>query len=147
MISVIMSAYNDENSVKLAIDSILNQNYQDFEFLIMDDFSTDNTFEICKDYSKLDERIIVYRNDTNLGLTKSLNKGIKIAKGEYIARMDADDICNINRFALQINYLQKNPCMNGSKIQNQIIKKIIIFYYLKLKWQEDMVEKLEETQV
>tara|TARA_X000000368_G_scaffold175445_1_gene138356 strand:+ start:11324 stop:12010 length:687 start_codon:yes stop_codon:yes gene_type:complete len=113
MISVIMSAYNDENSVKLAIDSILNQNYQDFEFLIMDDFSTDNTFEICKDYSKLDERIIVYRNDTNLGLTKSLNKLLEFAKRDYIARQDSDDISLSERFNKQINFISENR-LDGS---------------------------------
>ena len=108
-----MSAYNDENSVKLAIDSILNQNYQDFEFLIMDDFSTDNTFEICKDYSKLDERIIVYRNDTNLGLTKSLNKLLEFAKRDYIARQDSDDISLSERFNKQINFISENR-LDGS---------------------------------
>ena len=108
-----MSAYNDENSVKLAIDSILNQNYQDFEFLIMDDFSTDNTFEICKDYSKLDERIVVYRNDTNLGLTKSLNKLLEFAKRDYIARQDSDDISLSERFNKQINFISENR-LDGS---------------------------------
>ena len=113
MISVIMSAYNDENNVKLAIESIQNQSYQDFEFLIMDDFSSDNTFEICKNYSNEDDRITVYQNNSNLGLTKSLNKLLESAKGDYIARQDSDDISLSERFSKQIKFISENK-LDGS---------------------------------
>ena len=113
MISVLMSVYNDENNVKLAIESILHQSYQDFEFLIMDDCSSDNTFEICKDYSKLDARINVYQNDNNLGLTKSLNKLLGFAKRDFIARQDSDDISLSDRFIKQINFISENR-LDGS---------------------------------
>ena len=102
-----MSVHNDENNVKLAIESILHQSYQDFEFLIMDDFSSDNTFEICKNYSNEDDRITVYQNNSNLGLTKSLNKLLESAKGDYIARQDADDISYKNRIEKQVFEMEK----------------------------------------
>ena len=109
-----MSVYNDENNVKLAIESMLHQSYQDFEFLIMDDCSSDNTFEICKDYSKLDARINVYQNDNNLGLTKSLNKLLGFAKRDFfIARQDSDDISLSDRFIKQINFISENR-LDGS---------------------------------
>jgi glycosyltransferase involved in cell wall biosynthesis len=106
-ISVLMSVHNGENYLEEAIESILNQTYPDFELIIINDFSTDSSFEIIKKFA--DKRIVLIENDHNIGLTKSLNKGLKIAKGEYIARMDADDISEINRFEKQIDVLQKNP--------------------------------------
>lgn len=113
MISVIMSVYNDEYNVKLAIESILNQSFRDFEFLIMNDCSSDNTFEICNEYSKLDNRIKVYQNDKNIGLTKSLNKLLSFAKGDFIARQDSDDISLSERFFKQINFISENS-LDGS---------------------------------
>ena len=103
-----MSVLNDENNVNLAIESILQQSYQDFEFLIMDDCSVDKTYEICKSYSNIDDRIKVYKNDTNIGLTKSLNKLLGIAKRDYIARQDSDDISLCERFFKQINFINEN---------------------------------------
>ncbi len=108
LISVIMSNFNTpEEYLREAIESVLNQTYIDFEFIIIDDCSTDNSLEIIKTYK--DERIVVLENDENLGITKSLNRGLKIAKGEYIARMDADDICLPERFEKQVEYLKCNP--------------------------------------
>jgi len=108
-----MSVYNDEYNVKLAIESILNQSFRDFEFLIMNDCSSDNTFEICNEYSKLDNRIKVYQNDKNIGLTKSLNKLLSFAKGDFIARQDSDDISLSERFFKQINFISENS-LDGS---------------------------------
>lgn len=107
-ISVIMSAYNSEKYLAEAIKSILNQIFRDFEFIIINDKSTDNTLNIIKRYSKKDKRIKIINNPKNMGLTKSLNKGLRIAKGEYIARMDADDISLPERFQIQYDYLEKN---------------------------------------
>jgi glycosyltransferase involved in cell wall biosynthesis len=103
-ISVIMSVYNAETYLEKSINSILNQNFKNFEFIIINDGSTDNSLDIIKKYAEKDKRIIVI-NQENCGLTKSLNIGIKKAKGEYIARMDADDISISNRFEIQLKYL------------------------------------------
>ncbi len=107
LISVIMSNYNTpEVYLKDAIESVLNQTYTNFEFIIIDDCSTDNSLEVIKEYN--DKRIIVLENEQNLGITKSLNKGLAIAKGEFIARMDADDICLQTRFEKQVEFLKSH---------------------------------------
>lgn len=106
-ISVIMSVYNGEKYLKEAIDSILNQTFADFEFIIVNDGSTDSSLAIMQGYH--DERIRVIDNGDNIGLTKSLNKAIKQALGEYIARQDADDVSLPNRFEEQIKYLGEYP--------------------------------------
>ena len=105
--SVIMSVYNGEKYLREAIECILNQTFTDFEFIIVNDGSTDNSLEIILSYS--DERIKIINNEKNIGLTKSLNKALKQARGEYIARQDADDISLPNRFEEQIMYLEKHP--------------------------------------
>lgn len=102
-----MSVYNGEKYLREAIESILLQTFTDFEFIIVNDNSTDNSLEIIQNYK--DERIKVINNIENIGLTKSLNRSLKIAKGEYIARQDADDISLTNRFEEQIEYLKAHP--------------------------------------
>lgn len=104
-----MPTYNDANYLPEAIESILKQTYQDFEFIIINDRSTDNTAEILTGYQQQDERIIVLNNSKNLGVARSLNRGIKIARGEYIARMDSDDVSLPQRFERQIVYLEAHP--------------------------------------
>lgn len=106
LISVIMPVYNGQQYLRDAIDSIINQTYDKFELIILNDCSTDNTESIIKSYD--DSRIIYIKNDTNLGVAQSLNKCLKLAKGEYIARMDADDIALPDRFDKQINFLNKH---------------------------------------
>ena len=106
-ISVIMSVYNDEKYLSIAIESILNQTYKNFEFIIINDGSTDGSINILEYYQKLDSRIIVI-NQENVGLTKSLNKVIKISKFQYIARMDSDDISDKFRLEKQIAFLKHN---------------------------------------
>ncbi len=108
VISVVMSVYNGERYLKSTIESILNQTEKSFEFIIINDCSTDGTLEILKYYQRIDNRIIIIDNEINLKLPASLNKGIRIAKGEYIARMDADDIANPNRFEVQLGILARN---------------------------------------
>lgn len=108
LISVIMSVYNTNyDYLSNSIASILNQTYKNFEFIIVDDASTNNIERMIKDFG--DSRIIFRENEHNLGLTKSLNKAIKISSGKYIARMDADDISSIDRFDKQIRFLENNP--------------------------------------
>lgn len=107
-ISVIMSAYNSEKYIQKAIESILKQTFSDFEFIIIDDWSFDNTWKIIKDFEKEDSRIIFIKNEKNLWIYKSLNKWLEISKWEYIAIMDSDDISFLDRFEKQINFLEKN---------------------------------------
>lgn len=106
MISVVMPVYNAEKYVAEAIDSILNQTYNDFEFIIIDDCSTDNSFEILRDYSHKDSRIKLFRNEVNLKLPKTLNFAILQSSGKYIARMDADDISKENRLKQQLTFME-----------------------------------------
>lgn len=106
LISVVMSVFNDEKFLKYSIDSILNQSYKNFEFIIIDDGSTDSSLSIIKDYKKIDKRIIVVSKQ-NTGLTKSLNVGLRLSKGKYIARIDGDDISHPLRFEKQIEILSK----------------------------------------
>ena len=108
LVSVIMSNYNTpEEYLRASIESVLNQTYKNFEFIIIDDCSTDSSLGIIKSYN--DKRIILIENEVNLGITKSLNRGLAVAKGEYIARMDADDICLPERFEKQVCYLKEHP--------------------------------------
>lgn len=112
-----MSVYNGDKYLNQAIDSILNQTFSNFEFIIINDNSSDRTEEILKSYS--DKRIKIIRNTTNLGLTKSLNKGLAESKGEYIARMDCDDISMPNRFEIQNKFLDENKeivCVGSSTL-------------------------------
>ena len=104
-VSVVLPAYNCEKYIAKAIESVLHQTFTDFEFIIFNDGSTDRTEEIIKSFS--DPRILYQVNNTNRGLVFTLNKGIDIAKGSYIARMDGDDIALPERFEKQINYLDK----------------------------------------
>lgn len=107
-ISVIMPNYNCEKYIDKAIESILNQTFRDFEFIIIDDGSTDNSWNIIQDYAKKDNRIIAIKNEKNLWVSKTRNKAINISKWEYIALMDSDDISLTDRFEKQIQFLNKN---------------------------------------
>lgn len=130
-VSVIMSVYNEEEIVMDAIESILNQTFKNFEFIIVNDGSTDKTPEILENYTKKDKRIKIITNSKNIGLTKSLNKAIKQARGKYIARMDADEISFKHRFEKQVEFLERNfdIALVGSftKIVNKKNGKILNF--------------------
>lgn len=106
LVSVVLPAYNAELYLKEAIDSILAQTFTDFELIILNDGSIDRTEEIILSYQ--DERIVYIKNEKNLGLIGTLNKGMDLAKGKYIARMDADDICFPERFEKQVRFLEEN---------------------------------------
>lgn len=107
-ISVVMSTYNTElKMLQQAVESILSQTFREFEFIIIDDGSTDESVDYLNQLQ--DERIRLIRNPVNIGLTKSLNIGLKAAKGKYIARMDADDISLPQRFEKQYAYMEAHP--------------------------------------
>ena len=99
---------NKRSIVELSINSILNQTYKDFEFIICDDGSNDGTYEMVQDLIKNDKRVILIKNDENKGLAYSLNHCLSIAKGKYIARMDADDISMPDRLEKQIGFLNEH---------------------------------------
>lgn len=106
-ISVVMGCYNNETTIKEAVNSILDQSLADFEFIIVDDCSTDGTIDVVR--SIQDPRIKLIINSENKGLGYSLNYGVNLSKGKYIARMDADDIAMPRRFEEQVKYLEEHP--------------------------------------
>jgi glycosyltransferase involved in cell wall biosynthesis len=106
LVSVLMPVYNAGDFVKGSIESILKQSYSNFELIIINDGSTDTSEEII--LSIKDPRIQYFKNESNLGLIKTLNKGIDLCKGEYIARIDADDISLPERLKKQIEFMEKN---------------------------------------
>ncbi len=108
-ISVVMPVMNEERFIRSSIDSILAQTFRDFEFLIIDDGSTDDTPAILKEYAALDARIRIIRNEQNQGISRSLNIGLREARGDYIARMDGDDLNTPDRFEKQALLLDDNP--------------------------------------
>lgn len=108
LVSVLMPVYNAERYVAEAIQSIINQTFQDFEFIIIDDGSTDNSLSIINKYANVDSRIKVISRE-NRGLVSSLNEGISYSKGKYIVRMDADDISLEDRVDIQVNFMENHP--------------------------------------
>ncbi|MBI5787570.1 MAG: glycosyltransferase [Candidatus Schekmanbacteria bacterium] len=118
-VSVLMSVYNGERFLRDSIESILKQTFQNFEFLIVNDGSTDRSREIILSY--LNQRIKLIDNGQNIGLTRALNKGLSLAKGEYIARMDADDLSLPARLEKQAAFLDAHPETGVLGINNWII--------------------------
>src|SRR5260221_3579591 len=116
MLSVLMPAYNAERFIESTVKSVLGQTFENFEFLVVDDCSTDSTSQILSNVK--DPRIRVLRNEKNLGIVGSLNRAASEACGNYIARIDADDLCFPTRFAKQIRFLDRNPeiCLLGTAI-------------------------------
>lgn len=108
-VSVVMSVFNEEAHVAEAIESILKQTFADFEFIIIDDASTDGSPALIETYAQKDSRIKVFTQPENQGLAVSLNKGLRQATGTYLARMDADDISYPERFQKQFDYLERHP--------------------------------------
>ena len=130
LVSVLMSCFNCENTVDDSIKSILNQTYNHIEFLIIDDGSTDNTYDVLSKFEKTNKHIKVYRNSKNLGLTKSLNMLIDRSTGEYIARQDADDISSKDRILFQYESVENQKldfCSSRATILNSQ-KKYLAFH-------------------
>jgi len=107
-ISVLLAVYNGQRFLREAVDSILAQTFPDFEFITIDDGSTDGTLPLLKEYAARDPRVHLVSRP-NKGLTLTLNEGLAVARGEFIARMDADDIAQPQRFEKQIAYLRQHP--------------------------------------
>lgn len=106
-VSILMPVYNAEQYLSQALDSIVSQSFEDWELILINDGSTDRSESIIMDYD--DERIFYIKNPVNLKLIKTLNKGIDYCGGQYIARMDADDICHPDRLKRQVEFLDSHP--------------------------------------
>tara|TARA_B100000902_G_C27240259_1_gene879611 strand:+ start:497 stop:1192 length:696 start_codon:yes stop_codon:yes gene_type:complete len=135
-VSVLMSVYNNEKDISNSIKSVINQTHKNIELLIVDDGSQDNTLKICKEQAKEHKNIKLYENNKNIGLTKSLNKLIDFASGDYIARQDADDVSDLKRIEKQLKFLHSknlDACCTRANIKNT--KKIIpgFSFYIPLK--------------
>lgn len=133
LISIVMPVYNAENCIQEAIESLLQQTYKNIEILIMDDGSTDTTWEILKQYKNVDKRISLFSNKKNIGLTKSLNVLISKSKGEYIARQDADDISLPERFQTQFQLIEKHNldfCTARAIVKNSNRKIPFLSFYI-----------------
>lgn len=109
LVSWLMPVYNADKYVRRAMDSMLNQTYQHFEILIIAEYGcSDRTVAICSEYASKDERVRLYVNQQKLGIVRSLNRGLDLCGGKYIARMDADDVSNPNRLDRQVCYMEEN---------------------------------------
>lgn len=108
-VSIIMGAYNCENTIRACLDSIINQTFSDWEFIICDDCSGDSTYIILEEYANKDSRFLILKNNENMKLAITLNRCLKCATGEYIARMDADDMSLPTRLEMQVDFMDKHP--------------------------------------
>jgi len=142
-VSWLMTVYNDEEFLSRAMDSMLNQSYTNFEIVIIVEYNcTDNTISICEQYARSDSRVHVFVNDERLGFPRSLNRGIALCQGKYIARMDADDVSYIDRLEKQVSYMEKNPDVDilgsqakmiSTESQSEYISKWYDCEYIKAK--------------
>lgn len=125
-ISVVMPVYNSAKYLPLAIESILNQTYSDFEFIIIDDGSTDASWDIIRGYATKDKRIKIKKNVSNLGICRTLNEGLSQAKSDFIARMDSDDWSYPDRFGKQLAFMKSHPkvviCGGGIEVCDSNLK-------------------------
>ena len=109
LVSVILPTYNREKYIAKAIESVCRQSYKNLELIIVNDASTDATNELVDNLAKYNPKIIILRNEMNLGIVASLNKGIEVAQGKYIARLDDDDVwCDDKKIEKQVEFLEKN---------------------------------------
>jgi len=142
-ISVIMSFYNTEKYIEEAIKSVISQNFTDFELILINDCSNDNSLNIANKYVKLDSRIKLVDSPNNLGPACARNLGIKISCGKYIAIFDADDICMVNRLRIQFDFLEKNKnifLVGGSFIHIEENGKIIDKTIYKLNFNQLLIK-------
>lgn len=109
LVSIIMGVYNCEKFVSKCIDSVINQTYENWEFIICDDCSTDNTWEVLEQYQAMDNRIKIIKSKENKKLAFALNQCLKQCNGKYVARIDADDVCMRDRLQVQVNFLDSHP--------------------------------------
>ena len=109
LVSVLMAVYNCADTLDEAIQTILDQTYTNWELILFDDCSSDNTYSKCLEYAEKEPRIRAFKNEKNLTLAPTLNNCLKQAKGFYTARMDGDDVCDPTRFEKQVKFLNEHP--------------------------------------
>ena len=119
LVSILMPVYNVESYLSESIESILNQTYENIEFVIIDDCSSDGTYEVCKKYAAQDSRIVLLHNTENLKIEGSLNRGLKYCHGKYVLRMDGDDFSFPDRIEKLKTYLDehKDVVLVGSSVE------------------------------
>lgn len=120
LVSVLLPVYNGERHLGDAMDSVLRQTYPRFELIAIDDGSTDATWDMLQHYAARDQRVASLRNGRNIGVARSLNRGLAVAQGEYIARQDADDVSSLERLRKQVEFMTANPDIGllGSSAEN-----------------------------
>lgn len=122
-VSIIMPTYNSSGYVREAVDSVLSQTYQNWELVIVDDCSTDDTYKIISQYAAQDNRIVLSRTECNMGAAGARNKALLLSSGRYIAFLDSDDVWTSNKLELQIQFMQDNgycfTCTSYNKIDEQ----------------------------
>lgn len=134
-ISVIMGVYNCSETLEEALNCIVTQSYKNWEVIMCDDCSTDNTAAVAEQFvTKYPEQFVLLRNEINRGLNYTLNECLKVATGDYIARMDGDDLCDKDRFKKEIEVLEKNP-------EITIVSTDMIFFDEEGKWGKTYTEK------
>ena len=123
LVSIVMPAYNCEHFIGIALDSVINQIYQNWELLVVDDCSTDNTSQVVKEYIKKDNRVKYHKLDQNSGAAVARNKAIDLATGKYIAFLDSDDVWFPEKLTKQIGYMEEYTysftCTSYTKIDEQ----------------------------
>lgn len=122
-VSIIMPAYNCQDFIGKAIESVINQTYQNWELIVVDDCSSDQTVEIITNYANQESRIVLKRNKENRGAAYSRNKGIKYAQGEYIAFLDSDDLWDQKKLEMQIDFMKKNKSLFSCTYYRKINEK------------------------
>ena len=128
-ITVLMATFNEKPEyLSRAIDSIVNQSFSNFEFLICDDSTSDETISLLNRYAENDERIRIIRSATRLGFVKSLNEGIRLAQGQWIARMDSDDMAFPNRFEEEIKYIKDGVGVIAGQFINIQMNQFLCFF-------------------
>jgi glycosyltransferase involved in cell wall biosynthesis len=141
-LSILMTVYNGETFLHQSIDSVLNSSFKNFEFVIVNDASTDQSNIILEYYREVDSRIKTITNHMNMGISISKNYGLTICKGRLIAMMDADDICSIYRFEKQVKFLNDNPFIDIAGTSCYLFEKDVSIQSLKLAETENLEKRL-----
>jgi len=137
LVSVVMPAYNAEKYIAEAIKSILAQSFKNFELLIVDDSSTDDTWKVAKLYEAIDRRIVLLSNTRNLKSSRTMNRAFKLCKGRYIAVMDNDDYSYPNRIKKQFNFMEKHKKIGALGGTIKIVKENCSYIGMRKYYQKD----------
>ena len=146
LISVLMGAYNCASTLEEAVECIINQTYTNWELIICDDNSKDDTYEVMCALAKKDSRIVLLKNQKNLTLAPTLNRCLEVAKGEFIARMDGDDVCDKFRFEKELAFLQANDKYALVSCHMEVYDENGVFGVIKHKEEPTLKDFLKRSQ-